>query len=176
MSRTAADLGMPMNAAWPPAGKHDCRCMKTERWQSPKAGTHAVRLYWATTDGKYSFDDPVFVTVKAMPRLNMVAQRVSGMPKETEIPDDDAAAMKFLARYVLDHSLGRFATVTIEEKEEEFMYENGPKMGTRGRRTKKCVAYAGYEVMEADVDSGEEEGGSASEPEEPNKPEDALPF
>ncbi|HUW35266.1 MAG TPA: hypothetical protein VM223_26955 [Planctomycetota bacterium] len=157
MARTVADIGMP-EENWPPAGKEDCRCYGTETWISPKKKTPAVKLHWVSLHGLYDFTDLVFVTPKALSRLSLVAQRVCGISKDTELPDENAAAAKFLGRYILENAKDKCATVTIEEQLEEFIYENGPNVGQKGSKTRHKVAFSGYEVLtdEDDADLGKE--------------------
>ena len=151
MARTAGDIRTPTSIKWPPAGKVLARCVKAERWKSPKKGTLAVMLTFVTSDGQYEFEDPVFVTEKAMSRLNLVAQHLCAMPKSTPLPDGDKEAANQLARYILDNAVGCDAYITIDKQEETFLYENGPKVGQKGIRTRHRVAFGGYDPVDSPV-------------------------
>lgn len=147
MPRTASDVGMPSQMAWPPEGWIEATCTKAAKWTSPKKKTAAVMLSWESLDARYNWEDPVYVTAKAIKRLNLVAQRVCGMPRETQLPDDDKAAANLLARYILDHAAGRSALVLVESQEQNFLYESGPKVGQKRIVKIHRVAFAGYEPL-----------------------------
>jgi hypothetical protein len=148
MARTAEQVGTPQSANWPPPGKYQVTVIGADRWFSPKKKTPAAHLTLSTPDRAYEFDDMIFVTEKAIQRLNLVAQRVCEMPKETPLPDDDLECAKFLGRYILEHAIGRQCIVTVETSIEEFIYESGDKIGQKGSRTKHHVAFTGYERLE----------------------------
>jgi hypothetical protein len=149
MSRTADQIGEPTNNQMPPAGWHNCECIGASRWKSPKKGTAAVMLKWRTCEEGLEFEDPAFVTAKAVRRLNLIAQRVAGMPKTFGLPDDDGEAAIELAKYILRNAPGRSARVLIEENVETFIYENGPNIGRTGERKRAKVAFVGYEAFAA---------------------------
>lgn len=145
MGRTAGDIPMGTGNNFPPAGQHLCRCLKAEPWTSPNKHTPAVMLTLITKDSLYQFTDPVYVTAGAIGRLCLVARRLSGMAKDFPLPDEDLAAAKALARYILDNSATKDALVTIEEKEEEYIVQEGPDMGARRTTSRRRVAFGGYE-------------------------------
>ena len=146
MARTAGSVGMPSNLTWPPAGWWLATCLSAERWRSPKKKTAAVMLHWVTPDSAYEFEDPIFVTGRAVRRLNLVAQRVCGMPSDTPLDENDDAAASFLARYILDHATGKQAEVCIEIQKRTFMYESGPRIGQKGEQDQHKVSFGGYRV------------------------------
>ena len=146
MARTAADITMPSDLRWPPAGTHLATCIQVERWISPKKKTPAVMLTWDTPDGQYHFEDPVFVTAKAIARLNLVAQHVCAMPPETELPDDNNDCASFLARYIMAHAKGRQSMVTVDAQEEFYMDKAD---GTKKSVMRHRVTFAGYEPVES---------------------------
>ncbi len=163
MPRTAADVGTPRDSRWPPAGKVIVTCVEASRWKSPKKGTLAIMLIFE--NGEYRFDDPVFITTKAIRRLNLVAMRLCDMPDDIPLPDDDAEAAREIATYVLNHACGKRAKLTIDVSTEEFIYEQGEKTGQKGTRERHRVAFAGYERA-----NGEE-----AEESKPIDPDD-IPF
>jgi hypothetical protein len=145
--RTAGDMPTASSNRWPPAGWCPCVCYRAEKWKSPNKGTPAVKVFLRSLDGEYEFDDPVFVTTKAMARLNLVAQHLAAMPKTTQLPDDDAKCAGFFAQWILAHAQGHRANVLIETSVEEFIYETGPKTGQKGSVTRHRVAFAGYDPL-----------------------------
>lgn len=177
MPRTAAEIGMPSELRWPPAGWHVCGCTGASKWKSPKKGTPAIMLQWMTEDGNFAFEDPLFLTPKAMPRVNLVAQRVCGMDSETELPDDDKEAMRFLVRFIMDNAMGRRARVLVEEQEVKYMRED---TGTLGTALRKRVAFAGYAALEPITTRTREPQGLEPlgdvRPLEEVKEDDDLPF
>ncbi len=155
--------------SFPPAGKHLCRCTGAKPWTSPTKHTPAVMLSFTTADAMYQFDDPVFMTAKAIGRLALVAKRLCRMPAETELPDDDLEAAKQLARYIADNAHGKDSFVTIEENIEEYMVIDGPDVGQTKTRTRHRVAFAGYEQPALET-----ENTSQSQSEMPE--DDDIPF
>lgn len=139
--RTAGDLGVPSNQAWPPAGWWRCVCVGTERWKSPKKGTPAIKLQWQSSNAEYAFEDALFLSVKAMRRVNLVALRVCRLDPATELPSDDAEALRWLAQFVMDNAQGKIADVNIETTAEQFMDEQTGQLRTAKRSR---VAFAGY--------------------------------
>lgn len=93
------------------------------------------------------FKDKIYCTDKAIQRLNLVAQRVCNMPPETELPEDDLDAAKFLARHILDNAQGCWAKVRIEENEEKYIIKSGDRMGQEATKMKRKVSFGGYESM-----------------------------
>lgn len=166
MARTAGQVGMPTNNAMPPPGWHSCECIGTEKWKSPKQGTMAVKLKWREFDSGIEFEDLAFVTPKAIKRLNLIAQRVAGMPETTALPDDDTKCALSLAGYIFANATSHAARVLIEEQIEEFIYQDGPKVGQKGEKKRLKVAFAGYErFVAADYDGyGEQAPPDTDEP------------
>lgn len=142
--RTANDVGEPKNQTWPPAGWCNATCVKAERWKSPKKNTPAVKLFWRTPDGEYEFDDCVFVTERAIQRLNLVALRVCAMPRNTVLPDDNRQAVSQIASYILENARGKQARVLIEQQDVDELDQYTGEMKKRRFRT---VAFIGYEPM-----------------------------
>ncbi len=101
MPRTASDVGLAGEQNLPPPNVYLCQCTDAEFVES-KSGTEGAKLVLATA-GFPKFDDTVYCTEKTVKRLNLVAQRLCGMPTETELPDDDLEAAQFLMRYILDN-------------------------------------------------------------------------
>jgi hypothetical protein len=150
MARLASDLGVPTNTIWPPAGKIIAGCTAAERYKSPKKGTSGIKVEWITGDLKYCFNDVLFVTPKAVKRLNLIAQRVCGMPDTTELPDDDVQCASFLAKYIMAHIVGKKALITIEENDESYIVENenDPDFGKKKSVTRRRVSFSGYDRPE----------------------------
>ncbi len=165
--RTLSNIPTSNDGSWPPEGPHLCRCIKTGSWTSPKKGTAAAKLTFTTADAQYQFEDLVFVTVKAMGRLALVASRLCQMPKDTELPDDDLETAKQIARYIVDHAVGKDVILTIETQKEQYMIESGPDMGNVRHKIRSRVAFSGYDVPETE-----------GEQELPETPEDSsdIPF
>ncbi len=149
MPRTVGDVPTTGGGSYPPAGKHLCRCIKAVPWISPKKKTPAALLTFATKDGEYQFEDPIFACPKALWRLVLVACRLCGMPKDTPLPDGDAEACKVVARYIVDNAAGKDALLTIEEKDETYMVTEGPEQGQKKTKKRRKVAGAGYDVASA---------------------------
>ncbi len=146
MARTANDIGMPSDMTWPPPGTYTCECVAAEKWTSPKKGTKAVRLEFVS--GEYAFEDLAFVSEKTIKRLNLIAQRLCGMPKETPLPDGNPECASFLAKYILEHAAGKRANVKVEEHTEEYMVETGPDAGQMKSKQRRRVAFSGYEIAQ----------------------------
>lgn len=145
MPRMLGDISLGFNNAFPPPGKYLCRCIEAKPWTSPNKKTPAAMLTFVTQDGLYQFEDPVFVTGKALNRLSLVAQHLCNMAKTVQLPDDNLAAAKQLARYITDNAKGQDALLTVEEQEEQYMVENGPDVGQVRTRHRRRVAFGGYE-------------------------------
>ncbi|MBE3088173.1 MAG: hypothetical protein IMZ71_03540 [Chloroflexi bacterium] len=158
MARTAGMMSEANDMRWPPPGWSDCTCVLAEKWKSPKKGTGAVMLTWTTTDGEYLFEDPIFVTTKAISRLVLVAKRVCAIPDDMAIPDDDVQAASTLARFILDHAQGKQARVLVEVHDEEYMVAEGPEQGQKKTKKRSKVAFAGYDRVKVDLqDAGNAE-------------------
>jgi len=174
--RTAGDIPMGGGFQMPPVGDYECRCTETRRWKSPKKGTPAVKLIWATQSGDM-FDDSLFVTGKALSRLNLVAQRVCGMEAEHALPDDDGECAIELAKYIMANAQGKYAIVTIEEQPETIFHQDGPKVGQKETVMRRRVAFAGYRaVPQEGEDTINEKLDTASEADKDEKGEDDMPF
>ena len=181
MARTAGDVGVPMDQRWPPPGWVRARCIGAVAWRSPKKKTPAAMLSWRTPDGQFEFDDPVFVTGKAVRRLNLVALRICGMDEARELPEDDGEAAKVLGRYICDNALGKDADILIEQQHEQFIYQDGPKLGQTGVKIRSKVAFSGYRVPTGAPPSPQppavEPGCEEPDPDEwGNDDPDSIPF
>lgn len=146
MVRTSQDVGMPSDLYWPPAGIYTAECTVAEKWTSPKKGTKAVRLEFVSD--QYTFEDLAFVSEKTIKRLNLIAQRLCGLPKETPLPDGNPECASFLAKYILDHAAGKRAKITIVEQNEEYMVAEGPDAGQMRSKKRSRVAFSGYEIAQ----------------------------
>ena len=155
MPRTLSDMPESGGGKHPPPGRHLCRVIKAAPWKSPKKGTPAAMLTLATRDG-VQFEDPLFVSPKALWRLVLVARRVCGMPADTAIPDNDLEAAKFLARYIVGNATGKDAIITIEERDEAYIVTEGPDEGQKKIVKRRRVSGAGYETAPADVRQDED--------------------
>ena len=146
MARILGDIAVGFNNAFPPPGKYLCRCIEAKPWTSPKKKTPAAMLTFVSQDSLYQFEDPVYVSPKALSRLSLVAQRLCHLDKTIELPDDDMAAAKQLARYITDNAKGQDILLTIEESEEQYLIQEGPDVGNVRTRKRRRVAFGGYEV------------------------------
>ncbi len=167
--RSLSDIPTGGNGGFPPAGKYLCRCINTETWLSPVKKVPAVLLTLTTQDAEYQFTDKVFVTAKALGRLVLVARRLCGMLKDSELPDDDLEAAKQIARYIADNAVGCDAMITVEEQEEKYIVEKGPDIGQSRTVTRSRVPYDGYATI---PESSEPEGQDAGA----NKDDGDIPF
>lgn len=145
--RTANDIGFPSEDNFPPCGKHRVVVVHAEKWSSPKKDTPAVKLTFVTDDGDYTFSDLAFVTEKAIPRLNLIAQHLCEMPKETELPENNLNCAKFLGNYILQNAHSRKGIVTVAEYVEQYIPQTGPNAGRKMEKTKRKVSFAGYEKI-----------------------------
>ena len=175
MPRTADSLGVPSSQSWPPAGWHDCKCIGVESMKSSKKGTPGLTLTWQTADAEYAFDDTLWLTTGAIRRVNLVALRVCGLPRDHLLPDEEREALKALARFVKDNVKGKRARVQIEANREEFI-DPDPGSATFGQTrsfTRHRVAYAGYDAPKSPAATGND----LSPIDEHGQPvEDDLPF
>jgi hypothetical protein len=143
---------IPLNNELPPAGKYNAEIVDAKETVSKNKKTPYVELT-IQTEGT-EFTDAVFITALALKRLCLVAQRVCGMEKETELPDDDFEAANFLADYIIENAIGCHCEVTIEEKTEKYIPESGPDMGRTIEKKKRRVAFNGYAAIPSDVPTG----------------------
>lgn len=151
MSRNIDDISTG-DYNFPDAGKHECRCMKAEMIKSKNKGSSGLELTWATVDGESQFTDTLWVTVKAIGRLAIVAKKLCPEARGLQLDDDDAKAIWELTDYILEHITGVNAIVEIMEYTETFIHESGDKIGQKETRTKKRVAFSGYEAVTGDED------------------------
>ena len=153
MARTVSDIPESMGNNFPPPGKYVCRCLKAEKWLSPKKSTPAAMLTLVTKDGMYQFEDPIFVTDRAISRLILVAKRLCGIPEETPLPDGDSEAAKELGRYIIGNAAGKDVMITIEEQSDPYIVPEGPEMGQTKDRKRRRVSFGGYERIVSDSPS-----------------------
>lgn len=146
MPRKLSDI--PQSNEAPPVGWHRCKCTGVEDWTSPKKGTPAKEIEFLSQNGE-SFTDMVFLTIKALSRLSLIANRLCNAPDGLEIPDDDGDAVEFLGAYIHDNAPGKFVDVEIVESTEQFMYEDGPNIGKVGTKTRRKVSFNGYRRIAA---------------------------
>jgi len=173
MGRTAGDVPVATGSIMPVVGSHTCRCTGTEVGKSKVKKTPYLRLNWCTRDGQAFYDD-LYVTGKALSRLNLVASRVCEIPSDTPLPDSDAEAAKALANYIVAHIQGKDAVVLVEEKDESFISESGDNIGQKVTVKRRRVAFAGYAKYEAanDVPNEAPPDALASD----NVDDDTIPF
>jgi len=145
MGRTLGATQEANSQSWPRAGWIDAVCTGAAKWKSPKKGTGAVMLAWQSLDGEYAWEDPLFVTEKALPRLVLVAKRVCDAPADMVLPDKDSEACATLTRYIIENATGHRARVLIEVNTEKVMIERGPQAGQTVERERSRVAYGGYD-------------------------------
>ena len=149
MTRTAEEIGFPQEVDnFPADGTYTCICNSAERWTSPNRNTPAVNLTFSclVDNIPYQFTDKAFVTVGAIQRLNLIAQRLCGMQKETQLPDDDESCAATLARYILDNAAGKQVNLKIISEQETFVNRNGENQTV----TRSRVAFDGYRRTEID--------------------------
>ena len=137
----------------PPAGKYNAEIVDAKTAVSKNKKTPFVELI-IQTEGT-EFTDAIFITALALKRLCLVAQRVCGMPKETELPDDDFEAAESLAAYIIENAPGKRCEITIEEKEEIYIPESGPDMGRQVKKKKRKVAFNGYAAVSDTAPTGD---------------------
>ncbi len=148
MPRTLGDVPDAKSAMWPPAGWHPCRIVGATKWISPKKKTPAVMLALATMDGAFEFEDPIFITAKAINRVALVARRVCGLPDITALPDDGDEAVKQLANHILTTAIGKQCMVEIEVQKFDEMQTDGPDIGKMKTKTFHNVSFAGYKAYD----------------------------
>ena len=140
MGRTAGSIGTGGENSFPPPGKYNCKCTKIDKFTANNK--KAIKLTWKTDCGMYAFEDSTFLVSGAMKRLNLIAQKVCGMPETQELDDDDAICCKELADIIARSVVGKMATVTVIEKDEEYMDEETNRMKTVKRQS---VPFTGYD-------------------------------
>ena len=143
---------IPLDNELPPAGKYNAEIVNAKRTTSKFQKTPYVELM-IQTEGT-EFTDAVFITGPALKRLCLVAQRVCGMAKDTELPDGDIEAAEFLADYIVENAPSKKCEITIEEKTEKYIPESGPDMGRTVEKQKRKVAFNGYNTISATVPTG----------------------
>jgi len=167
---TAAQYGMPSEReVWPPVGQVVATCTSAEKWTAPKKGTAAVKLFFDTPDGECHFSDLVFVTIRAISRLNMVAQRLCGLSADTPVPDTPKEAAGFFAKYIMEHSASKQAILTVVEEPYTVMDDKGNSIN----KTKKKIAFAGYDRYESSRTQPAQADAQASPPQ---AEDDTIPF
>lgn len=171
MPRTIDQMPKASENRWPPPGKHLATCIRAEKWISPNKKTPAVMLTWATPDGEYQWEDPIFVSAKAVSRLSLVASHVCAIPGNIQIPDDDAKAAGFLATYIIANAPNKQAVVTVIQIDEQYMPQTGPDAGRLKTVKRSRVAFAGYDAP-ASARAG---GGNDEEPLPQDIPADEVP-
>jgi hypothetical protein len=133
---------IPLDNELPPAGKYNVGITNAKRAESKNQKTPFVEL--AIRMEETEFTDAIFITAPALKRLCLVAQKVCGMSKDTELPDNDFEAANFLAEYIIENAPGKKCEVTIEEKTEIYVPDSGPDMGRQVKKQKRKVAFNGY--------------------------------
>ena len=124
-------------------------CCEIKKGLSSKKKTPFVELFWSTPDGAF-FSDSIYITGKAISRIAIVAQRVCGVPKDFQLPDNKDEAAIVLAKIVMEKAVNCTAAVTVEEYEEEYMVTEGPDTGKLKKVTKHQVApFSGYKKLSA---------------------------
>jgi len=146
---------IPLDNELPPAGKYNAEIVSAKKTFSKGASKTPYVELIIQTEGT-EFADAVFITGPALKRLCLVAQRVCGMEKESELPDDDFEAAETLAAYIVETAPGKRCEITIEEKTEIYVPESGPDMGRQVKKQKRRVAFNGYNVIPAGVPTGED--------------------
>jgi len=127
----------------PPAGTYTCSVLDVQTAKSKNKGTPYIDV--TLSNGEYEFNDQLYVTARTINRLCLFAKRVCGMSDDTEIPDDDLEAAKFVANYIMKNAVDNRCMVTVEENDEKFMPESGPDMGRTITIKRRRVAFTGYE-------------------------------
>ena len=163
---------------WPDAGKHLAECVDALT-KTAGTGTRMIELTWRTEDG-CQFEDALFLTARALPRLALVASRVCG--ESGELSDDDEEALETLADIVAATVVGKWAVATIETHTKPYTPTRGPRAGERIMQTLKRVAFSGYEAADAHAhapppdERTPDETRSDVDDAQPGDGEDNLPF
>jgi hypothetical protein len=140
--RTAESI--KMGASFPEKGKYPCVVIDVLKGVS-KGEKKTPYVEPVFSNGEDEFSDSLYVTPKTVGRLCMFAQRVCGMPKDFQLPDDDKEAANEVARFIMTNSIGKKCIVTIEEHEEMFMPTSGPDAGRNITKKRRRVAFRGYD-------------------------------
>lgn len=164
MARTLDDMPSA-NRGFPNPGEHECVVLSAVAGRSKTKKTPQIELCLST--GERDFEDQLFVTLKTISRLSLVAGRVAGMPKDYQLPDDDSECANVLAKYIASNVVGKRCIVVIEESEETWIPESGPDMGRKMTRMRRRVAFGGYKKIDPKQEHQKEE----TQPEN-----DDLPF
>ncbi len=141
MSRTLNDFNM--QCVFPPPAKYRVSVLTVEKGVSSQKKTPQITVWF--TDGENEFNDNLFVTEKAIPRLALFAKRVCLMDEKTALPDSDKECMVVIAKYIMENSIGKKCIVTIEENEESFVITQGPEVGQTRKGKKRRVAFRGFD-------------------------------
>lgn len=139
--RHAGNIGI--GSSFPPVGKYQCMVIALNKGTTQQKKTPYIEVVFST--GEDEFPDQLFVTAKTLGRLCFFAKRVCGMPDEYELSDDDKEASVQIAKYIMQNALNKICYVTIEETDEEFIPTSGPDMGRKIKKTRRRVAFRGYD-------------------------------
>ena len=159
-----------MQCEFPQPGKYPVSIISIEKGFSSVKKTPQITVWFS--DGENEFNDNLFVTEKAIPRLALFAKRVCLMDEKTMLPDDDKECKLVIARHIMENSVGKKCIVTIEENIEQYIVEKGPDVGQTKNIKKRRVAFRGFDRMPI-YTPGEDKGEHAPNVEEPK---DGLPF
>jgi len=140
MGRTAGSIGTGGGSSFPPPGKYECKCTKVEKFSANDK--KAIKLFWKTEDGLYSFDDATFLVSGAIQRLNLIAQKVCGMLETQKLSEDDGICCKELADIIVRDVVGKVAMVTVIEKDETYVDKETCEKKTVKRQS---VPFTGYD-------------------------------
>lgn len=159
-----------MQCEFPPVGKYPVLITSIEKGFSNVRKTPQITVWFS--DGISEFNDNLYVTEKAIPRLALFAKRVCLMDEKTQLPDEDKECKLVIARYIMENSVGKKCVVTIEENEETYIPTSGPDIGVPKKIKKRRVAFRGYDRY---IEN--EPGQNINEPKlQSNNNNDDLPF
>ena len=145
--RTAGSITMGM--VFPPKGKYNCLVIGVEKGVSQNKKTPYVEPVFSS--GEFEFNDQLYVTPKTIGRLSHFARKVCNMSDDYELPDNDIEASHALAKFIMDNALNKKCVVTIDEFTEKFIPLSGPDMGRTIEKTRRRVAFRGYEKIQEDA-------------------------
>jgi len=140
--RTAESI--KMGTSFPEKGKHSCIVVDISKGVS-KGEKKTPYIEPVFSNGEDEFTDSLYVTPKTVGRLCLFAQRVCGMQKDHQLPDDDKDAANEIAKFIMANAIDKRCIVTIEETEEVFMATTGPDAGRNITKKRKRVAFKGYD-------------------------------
>lgn len=145
--RTVSSISMGMN--FPPKGQYNCLVIGISKGTSQNKKTPYVEPMFITEE--YEFNDQLYVTPKTVGRLSLFARKVCNMPDDYELPDDDSEAANTLAKYIMENAVNKNCIVTIDEFTEKFIPTTGPDMGRTVEKTRRRVAFRGYNRIEENI-------------------------